>query len=301
MRKQRNSIIFPVFVLLAGVATIHGGISFSFGGNAGAYTLPEEIKGYIDGSAPMDSRYIWTESGADQYGYIQQTYKFKHPFPTRILPNTGINFGIAYTFPSRVGIFFEGCRSFSILDEEIDQSVPDTLPGDQYATIPHDFRIRLTESNDHLYMKSFQYGIGLSYAIFVKDKFWLIASGSFGGASYSQYFRIATTSTTTRYYQNDGHLVYTATDNSGSFEVFGIRYSAWCIKPAIAAQWDLKPPLSLRVGLGYPVSLIEKGVYFTDNGSYNYYSSTYYPSNRFWAGNAVLDAGVSLNLSKGGN
>ena len=301
MQKPFFTTVISTLVLIAGFSFAHGGISFTFGGNAGAYTLPGEIKGYIDGSASTNSRYIWAESGTDQYGYIQQTYKYKHPFPLRTLPNTGVNFGIAYNFPSRIGIFFEICRTFSILDEENNQCVPDTLPGNQHATIPHDYQIRSIESNDQLYLKSFQYGIGLSYAVPINNRLRLIIAGSFGSAYYSQYFRIETTSITTSYYQNDGHLVYTGTDDRGSFEVFGIRYSANCFKPSVAAEWKLRSPLSVGIGLSYPVSLIEKGVYFTGNDPYDYYASTYYPSKRFWAGNVALDAGVRINLGKGGN
>jgi hypothetical protein len=301
VRKPLITIIIPTLVLLIGSASVHGGISITFGGNAGVYTLPREISGYIDGSASTNNRYIWAESGTDQYGYIEQTYKYKHPFPLKTLPNTGMNFGMAYNLPSRLGLFFEGCRTFSILDKEISQSVPDTLPGDQIAIIPHDYRVRLTESNDRLYTKSFQFGIGLSYAIPLKSTFRLITAGSFGSAFYSQYFRIETTSITTTYHQNGGHLVYTETNNQGSFEVFGIRYRAYCFKPAVGAEWDCKPPLSFRTGLAYPISLIEKGVYFTENNPYDCYASTYYPSKRFWAGNVVLDAGVSINFGKGGN
>jgi hypothetical protein len=300
MQKPCITIIIPL-ALIACFASAHGGISFTFGGNAGAYTLPGEVKGYIDGSASTNSRFIWAESGTDQYGYITQTYKYKHPFALRTLPNTGVNFGIAYSFPSRIGVFFEVCWAFSVFDKETGQCVPDTLPGNQNATIPHDYQIRSIESTDRLYLKSFQYGIGLSYSVPIKKRLRLIFAGSFGSAHYSQYFRVETTSITTGYYQNDGHLVYTGTDNRGSFEVFGIRYSANCFKPAVAAEWNLKSPLSVRFGLSYPISLIEQGVYFTGNDSYDYYSSTYYPSKRFWAGNVSFDAGVRISLGKGGN
>ena len=106
-------------------------------------------------------------------------------------------------------------------------------------------------------------------------------------------------SVTTNYYQKNGHLVYSESNNQGSFDVFGIRYSAFCFKPGVAIERDLASPLSVRIGLAYPISLIEKGAYFTER--YDDYSTTYYPSNRFWAGNVVLDAGISLNFGKGGN
>jgi hypothetical protein len=124
MRKRFFAAVSMFFILIFGSAFARSGISLSFGGNVGAYTLPGEISGYIDGSASTSNRYIWAESSTDQYGYIQQTYKYKHPIPSRTLPNTGLHFQIAYTFPSRIGFFFEGCRSCCIVDKEINNSVP---------------------------------------------------------------------------------------------------------------------------------------------------------------------------------
>ncbi len=302
MRQSYCTIVIAILVLVIGSSAARGGVAaVTFGGDAGVYTLPKEISGYIDGNASTYNRYIWAESGKDQYGYIEKTYKYKHPFPLRTLPNTGVHFGVSYNFPSRLGVFLEGCRTFSIRDKTISQNVPDSLAGDEYAIIPHDYRIRSTESDDRLYMKSFQFGLGLSYTMPLKHKVKLIIAGSFGGAYYSQYFRVETSSITTDYYQNDGHLVYSETNDQGSFEVFGIRYSTYCFKPAVAAEWGLKPPLSVRIGLAYPISVIEKGVHFTESSSYDDDSDTYYPANRFWAGNVVLSAGVSLNFGKGDN
>ena len=299
MRQAPFAVVFMTFVLLVSYSSTPGKVSFTFGGNAGIYTLPKEVSGYIDGNAPTYNRYIWAESKADNYGYIQHTYKYEHPFPSRTLPNVGVHFGLSYTFPTRLGIFFEGRRAFSGRDKKIGQSVSDSLPGDEFAIIPHDYRIRITESNDRLYIKSFQFGLGLSYAVPLKKKTSLIISGSFGRAYYSQYFRIETISVTTNYYQKNAHLVYSESDNRGAFDLFGIRYSAFCVKPAIAAEWDLASPLSVRIGLAYPASLIEKGAYFTENS--DDYSITYYPANRFWAGHFVLDASISVNFGKGGN
>jgi hypothetical protein len=261
--------------------------------------MPGEISGFIDGSASTSSRYIWSEPGTDQYGYIEQTYKYKHPVPEKTLPNAGFTFGMTYAFQGRLGIFIEMCPSFSILDKEISQNTLDTLPNDGYAIIPHDYRIRSTESNDRLYMKSFQFGIGLSYAVPLNEKSRVVVAGSFGAVNYSQHFRIETESVTTEYYQNDGHRVYTETDNSDSFEVFGIRYENSCFKSSVAIEWDLRPPLSVKVGLACPIAFIEKGVYFTEN-NYDDHSTIYYPGKRFWTGNAILSAGISLNLGKGG-
>jgi hypothetical protein len=261
--------------------------------------MPKEVEGYIDGYASTTNNYIWSESSTNQYGYTEYTYKYKHPFPSKTLPNAGMNFGLSYTFQSRIGVFLEGCWASSIRSATKNQSVPDSLAGDEFAMIPHDYRIRFIESNDRLYMKSFQFGLGLSYTMPLTNKASLIIAGSFGRADYSQYFRIETKSVTTNYYQNSGHLVYSETNAQGTFDVFGIRYSAFCVKPAIAAEWDVKSPLSVKIGLSYPISLIEKGAYVTEN--YDNYSIAYYPLNRFEAGNVVLDAGVSLGFGKGGN
>jgi hypothetical protein len=299
MRQTLFGIAFVTTVLFMGRSSALGSVSLTFGGNAGVYTLPKEVNGYIDGYASTYNRYIWAESGINQYGYTQQTYKYKHPFPSRTLPNIGVNFGLSYIFQSRIGIFIEGNRTFSVLDKRTSQSFCDSLPGDQFATIPHDYRTRITESDDRLYMKSFQMGIGLSYSVPLKKKASLIFAGSFGRAYYSQYFRVETVSITTNYYQNNGHLIYSEKNGQGSFDVFGIRYIANCFKPAMAIEWDLKSPLSARIGLAYPISLIEKGEYFTENS--DNYSTAYYPSSRFWAGNVTIDASISLNFGKGGH
>lgn len=298
MKRILFVIVMAAMVEMIGHSPAICGVSLTFGGNAGVYTLPKEVSGYIDGNASTYNRYVWAESGADQYGYIKQTYKYKHPFASRTLPNVGVNFGVSYIFQSRIGIFVEGCRAFSVLDKAVGQSSSDSLPGIEYATIPHDYRTQITESNDRLYMKSFHLGIGLSYSMPLKNKASLIVAGSFGRAYYSQYFRIETISITTNYYQNNGHLIYSEKNSQGSFDVFGIRYSASCFKPSVAVEWELKSPLSARIGLGYPISLIEKGEYFTENN--DNYSTTYYPAGRFWAGNVIVDASISLNFGKGG-
>lgn len=300
MRQASCAIIIGTLALWLGYSPARGDLSITLGGNTGVYLMPEEVSGFIDGSSPTDNRYIWTESGTSQYGYSTRTYKYAHPFPEKTLPNTGFNIGLSYTFQGRLGVFIEGCRTFSILDKEISQCAPDTLPGDDYSIIPHDYRIRLTESDDQLYMKSFQFGLGLSYAIPLKKGARIIMAGSFGTVNYSQYFRIETKSITTDYFQNDGNRVYSETNNQGSFEVFGIRYSANCFKPSVAIEWDLRPPLSAHIGLACPVALIEKGVHFTENDYYNDYASIYYPSKRFWTGNVVLSAGIRLRFIKGG-
>jgi hypothetical protein len=291
-------IAMAAMMQMIGHSSATGEVSLTFGGNAGAYTLPKEVSGYIDGYASTYNRYVWAESGTDQFGYIKQTYKYKHPFPLRTLPNVGVNFGASYTFQSRIGIFFEGCRTFSVLDKAAGQGISDSLPGIEYATIPHDYRAQITESSDRLYLKSFHMGIGLSYSMPLKNKANLIVAGSFGRSYYSQYFRIETISITTNYYQNNGHLVYSEKNSQGAFDVFGIRYSASCFKPSVAVEWELKSPLSARIGLGYPISLIEKGEYFTENSGNS--STTYYPAGRFWAGNVIVDASISLNFWKGG-
>ncbi len=298
MRQKLVVVLSFLAVAVLGHGTAFGGVSFTFGGNAGVYTLPKEVNGNIDGYASTNNRYIWTESGADQYGYIRQTYKYKHPFPSRTLPNLGVNFGLSYIFESGIGIFIEGIRTFSVLDKRNSQSNSDSLPGNGYAMVPHDYQTRLTESDDRLHMKSFNLGGGLSYSVPFKKNARLIFAGSFGRAYYSQYFRIETISITTDYFQNNGHLVYSEKNGQGSFDVFGIRYIANYFKPAAAIEWTLKSPLSARIGLAYPVSLIEKGEYFTDHS--DDYSNTYYPSSRFWAGNVILDASISLNFGKGG-
>jgi hypothetical protein len=286
-----------IIIQSAPFSPVLGEVKVFFGGNAGIYTLPGEVRGYIDGYAPLGNRFIWAETSTDQYGYSRQTYKYKHPFPLRTLPNVGVNFGASYIFQSGIGVFLEGCRTFSVSDKGMDQSVPDTFPGST-SFIPHDYRTQTTESNDHLYVKSFQMGFGLSYTRPLKKNAKLIIAGSYGRAYYSQYFRIETISITNNYYQNNGNLVYSEKNSQGSFDVFGIRYSANCLKPALAVEWELTSPLSARVGLAYPVTIIEKGQYFTENS--DSYSDNYYPSGRFWAGNVVLDASISLSFWKGG-
>jgi hypothetical protein len=298
MRRILFGIVLATAVLVMGRSSAFGGVSLTFGGNAGVYTLPKEVSGFIDGYASTNNRYIWAESGTDQYGYIEQTYKYKHPFSSRTLPNIGFNFGLSYTFQSSIGIFFEGNRTFSVLDKRNNQSISDSLPGNASAMIPHDYQTRITESDDRLYMKSFLMGVGLSYSVPLKKKARLVVAGSFGRAYYSQYFRIETISITTNYYQNNGHLIYSDRNGQGSFKVFGIRYAASYFKPAAAIEWDLKSPLSARIGLAYPISLIEKGEYFTEHS--DNYSDAYYPASRFWAGNVILDASVSFNFGKGG-
>jgi hypothetical protein len=300
MRPISRAFILAVALLSMSFISTRAEVSITFGGILGVYTLPSEITGYIDGGASTDNRFIWAESGTDDYGYISRTYRYEHPFPLKTLPNAGLNLTFSVRFPNRMGFFLEGCRTFSILEKEIDQSAADTLPADQYAIIPNDYRVRTTASNDRLYTKSFLLGLGLLYAIPIKDKIRLIIAGSFGRAYYSQYFRIETIAITTDYYQNDGHRVYTETDNQGSFDVFGIRYSAYYFKPAILTEWDLRSPLSVKLGLAYPLSLIEQGYHFTQNDEFNQYASVFYPSRRFVAGNVMLSVGASLNFGQKG-
>jgi hypothetical protein len=275
-----------------------GKLSLSIGGNVGYYTLPKETKGFIDRNAFPTNPYIWSEAGTNENGSIEYTGKYKHPFPLKTRPNGGVNFGISYVFQSLIGVFLEGCWSSSIRDQIVNQSISDSLPTDDYAIIPHDYRIRVIGSTDQLYVKSLQFCFGLSYAMPLTQKAWLIFAGGIGSADYSLLFRIETQSDAMSYYQNNGHRVYSEITGQGSFQAFGIRYSAFCVKPKIAVEWEVKSPLSVRIGLSYPVSRVEKGSYFTENNYDN--SITFYPSKRFWAGNAILDAMVSLGLGKGG-
>jgi hypothetical protein len=301
MRIFPEAMAVTLVCLALGADSARAEVSLTFGGSLGAYTLPGEVEGYIGGDASTNSRFVWAESAPDEYGYVERTYHYKHPFPSKTLPNAGINLSLAWRFPSRLGFYIEGGRTFSILQKELDQSVPDTLLNDQSNIIPHDFRIRTSASNDRLYTKSFQLGLGFLYIVPIREKIRLILAGSVGRAFYSQYFRIETTEITTSYYQNNGNKVYSETDNHGSFEMFGIRYSAYCFKPSITTEWDLQRPLSLKIGLSYPFSLIEKGTYFTESNYFDSYSSVFYPSDRFVAGNVLLHVGLGLTFGKGGD
>jgi hypothetical protein len=201
-----------------------------------------------------------------------------------------VNFGISYTYQSQVGVFLEGCWASSIRDQTINQSVPDSLAADNYAMIPHDYRTRVIESTDLLYTKFLEFSLGISYAVPLAHKARFIVACGIGSSDFSQFFRIETKSVTMNYFQNNGHIVYHETENQGAFEVF---------KPAAAVEWEVRSPLSIRAGLSYPFSLIEKGAYFHETNTN--YSLSYYPSKRFMAGNVILTIGVSLGLGKGDN
>jgi hypothetical protein len=274
-------------------------VSFQFGGMLGYYTLPSEVSGYIDGYASSDNRILMSESSADYVSDATGTeYRYSHPIANRTRPNIGFDLGLSFMFPNRLGFFINGSRSFSIFENKAAQTQSDSLASDSYATIPYDYKIRSITSNDQLYLKSIHFGFGLQYRIPLGKRLDLVASAAFGRSAYSQYFRTNTVETSTVYKQNNGNTVYTEANKNGAFETFGIRYSAYSLRPAIAAELSFNTPLSLRAGVACPLSYIEKGYRFTDN-ELESLDQVYYPEARFVAGNLMLTIGFAWHFGKG--
>jgi hypothetical protein len=268
-------------------------------GNLGYYALPKSISGNMQGDYGDYGRVAYYETSPDgaEGGYSSDNYIYEHSFASRTRPNLGMNFGMVYFFSPSLGIGFEYGRSFSILEHVADHTILDTMPEELDFPVVHDYVVEKTVSHDRLYLKSVLMGVVLEYCRGLKDNMTLNFGLGLGTADYMQVFQIEYREIAYQYYMNNGHPVYSKSAGS-DFQVFGIAYSSFYLKPRAGVEYRISPHLSFNGAFSFALSYIEKGYEWTEIGGYNTFT-VFYPSKRFFAGNPALSIGIGLNFLAG--
>jgi hypothetical protein len=309
---MQNRIIIPrpaAALMLAGTLAVAAPAELLIGvsGTAGRYLAPDEVRGNITGhpgSGEYRSSYAADEGGSAEGGYDQSSYRYSHPFHEDARNNIGFALDIAYLFPSGMGFGFEFQRTFSVGEHAAAHTVRDTLGQDVYSSIPHDTKVRSATSDDRLYLKSRLVGMAWHYRRRLGGKLSLTLRCALGLANHIQLFQVEQTDVRTDYLQSNGHAVYSE-PGQPSFDVFGIRYAAAYLRPAVGVHYHLVPRLSLRGEVGIPVSYVEKGYRWREGEGAGWFdAAAYYPRERFAIGNLHLSLGMLAHvgpLGKGGS
>jgi hypothetical protein len=307
-----NKIKFCGFLLLTVLTSILTGetnksnLYLEFSGVAGYYYLPEYIRGnmedYYNYSGYGEIRPAYLEATSSVNGYTQKSYHYEHPFANENRKNAGIQIQATYFFNSYLGAGFDYSHSFSLYDYYADHVYTDTLLYDSTPYpyyIPtdsasrYDYQVQFITSHDQLYVKQSTAGLALAMRKAILPKLNLHFRLGFGLADYLQVFRIEYRSVTAKNY-----LIGTGEIKSESlsprFDTFGINYSAFYFCPKIALERPVTKQLSIRAGVEFPASYIEKGKEWRENNSD--YGYVYYPETRFFASNPSFTVGLGVNF-----
>ena len=300
MRHFHTPRIVPVFLfaLLAAVSCpSRAELHISLAGSAGYFILPDAVSGNVvqDGYEPIAPGPYVTDDGSAT-SYDQTGYRYRHQFGKEVAPNVGFTLGLAYFFASGFGLGPEFVYGGSVRDLSGSTVTHDSLGADPNSVIPHDYRMQTTESSDRMRVKHWTLGILFGRRWALNSHIDITAAVGIGMADYLAWFQIERNHTTTGYYQANGHQAYEeATD--GEFTVFGIRYPALYLRPSLGCSYPLSSRVTLNADVKVPLSYIDKGYDWSDNGGMSH-TAVFYPSRRFVAGNVVLNLGLGLHLGK---
>ncbi|MBD3421331.1 MAG: hypothetical protein GF398_14540 [Chitinivibrionales bacterium] len=284
--------------VFAGISAGFSEMTTGLDANIGFFLLPKEIQGFVSkGFSEVGRGNVYVSEDAASSGYSQTTYRYRHEFGLRMKPNIGFSISPTFYFDNGVGFGFEGSGGFSIDEVDATHTISDSLGRDSYSPIPHAYRRKQTTTNDQVYAKYRYLGLTLTYRRPFVKKTQLQFSLNIGQGSYLSLFRIEEAGGSISYHQSNGHVVSTGT-YPATFYTFGIRYLSFAIKPGVHLVKPLTRQLSLRGGLSVPVSYVDKGYKWSEDGGTNE-SIVFYPANRFVAGNLILSLGIVFHFIGG--
>jgi len=273
-----------------------GRIIWDFAVGTGYFLLPDNITGNLEDYgyyySPYDVSYLDQISSDNQY--YKQEYTYRHPFSKKTLANIGFESQISIFLTNELAVGFEYGKSVSISDYIEEDVLRDSIPVpiNSNNPIPHDYKIQLITTRNNLYLKMNAVGVTGNYRRLYKGKFFINYGFGMGSVSYLQIFRLEYPKVELKYYQNNGNEVYSEIQSS-AFNVFGIKYISYYVRPKISIEYPLIEKLVLKTSLSIPFSYVEKGYRWTEESSYDD-DTIFYPSSRFMAGNFKLSFGFSL-------
>ena len=295
---ERHAV--PLLLLFCS-AINYAEFEFGLDGTIGYYLFPSKVNGHVVelyDYQMINSGYVSeAPSGAGYYG---SQYAYSHPFAKEAAPNIGFRIKGAFFFPEQFGIGLEYGNGFSIGEYSSSQTTVDSAANTN-PIIPADYQKKTAVTQNVIYMKHSLFGLTLFMRKQLTNKTIVGGGIGLGLAHYTTIFKIEQSSVATRYYQQNGHEVYYENLTPQAFDVIGIDYSSFYIRPELNVRHSLSTHLGFSIGLSIPLSYIERGNEWTDGDELftNYSSTVFYPEKRFVAGSLTVSMGLSIVFGPG--